>query len=233
PSAASWSTRATSTPASPPCTRSRTGPPRWAWTRSWAAATSTCRRRWRASAGPRRRWPSCATACGSPARSACWTRRTGCGAIWPSPCTPWDEAAEAAGNALRVERGARPRAGALMRLAHLALDRGNLTEASRHLSAARASLGTHDPMPQYALPLTCVALGIAAGEGRLPDARAELLEALDAGFPAGTQRYGWPLLVAAAGAEADALGAPATDSGRPAVLDRLRAAAKTLATGAP
>ncbi|MFF5883949.1 AAA family ATPase [Streptomyces sp. NPDC012589] len=145
----------------------------------------------------------------------------------------WDEAAEAAGNALRVERGARPRAGALMRLAHLALDRGNLTEASRHLSAARASLGTHDPMPQYALPLTCVALGIAAGEGRLPDARAELLEALDAGFPAGTQRYGWPLLVAAAGAEADALGAPATDSGRPAVLDRLRAAAKTLATGAP
>ncbi|MEU3946684.1 AAA family ATPase [Streptomyces sp. NPDC029526] len=146
----------------------------------------------------------------------------------------WDEAAEAAGNALRVDRGARPRAVALMRLAHLALDRGDLAEASEHLTAARAaSLGTHDPMPQYALPLHRIALGIAAGEGRPADARSELLASLDGGFPPGTQRYGWPLLLAAATAEADAHEDPATEPGRPDVLDRLRTTARTLATGAP
>ncbi|GAA2557535.1 MULTISPECIES: helix-turn-helix transcriptional regulator [Streptomyces] len=145
----------------------------------------------------------------------------------------WDEAAEAAANAQRLEQSAKPRAGGSVRLAHLAYSRGDLAEAARHLAAARTFFGTHDPMPQYALPMTWVALGIAAAEGRLADARAELLTALDTGLPPGTQRYGWPLLLAAATAEADAHGDPATERDRPKILERLRKAAKTLATGVP
>ncbi len=71
-----------------------------------------------------------------------------------------------------------------MRLADLALARGDLAEAARQLAAARAHFGTHDPMPQHSLPLVRTAIGIAAGEGHLLDARAALEDALDAGFPA-------------------------------------------------
>ncbi|MFD3826814.1 AAA family ATPase, partial [Streptomyces sp. NPDC058625] len=148
----------------------------------------------------------------------------------------WDEAAEAAAGAQHLEQSAKPRAGAWVRLAHLALDRGETTEAGRHLGAARASFGTHDAMPQYFLPLARVAIGIAAAEGRLTDARTELLTGLGAfetGLPPGTQRYGWPLLLAAATAEADAYGSTATEPERPRILGHLRAAAKCLTTGVP
>ncbi|MFC8423013.1 AAA family ATPase [Streptomyces sp. NPDC057236] len=145
----------------------------------------------------------------------------------------WDEAARAAADAQRLEQSAKPRAGGSMRLAYLAYDRGDVAEAASRLADARTVFGTHDPMPQYALPMKWVAIGIAAAEGRLPDARTELLTALDTGFPPGTQRYGWPLLLAATTAEADAHGAPATEPGRPEILDRIRAAARTLATGVP
>ncbi|GAA4950819.1 hypothetical protein GCM10023238_16420 [Streptomyces heliomycini] len=120
-----------------------------------------------------------------------------------------------------------------MRLAYLAYDRGDVAEAARRLADARTFFGTHDPMPQYALPMKWVAVGIAAAEGRLADARAELLAVLDAGLPPGTQRYGWPLLLAVTAAEADAHGDPATEPGRPEILDRIRTAARTLATGVP
>jgi DNA-binding CsgD family transcriptional regulator/tetratricopeptide (TPR) repeat protein len=145
----------------------------------------------------------------------------------------WDEAAEAAANAQRVEQSAKPRTGGSMRLALLAFDRGDLAGAARHLGAARASFGTHDPMPQYTLPMTQIAVRIAAAEGRLQDARAEAGRALDAGFPPGTQRYAWPLVLAAAVAEADARTLPAAQEGREAFLDRLFQAVKKLTTGVP
>ncbi|MEU6523047.1 AAA family ATPase [Streptomyces sp. NPDC046924] len=148
----------------------------------------------------------------------------------------WDEAAEAAAGAQHLEQSAKPRAGARVRLARLALDRGETTAAHRHLGAARASFGTHDPMPQYSLPMAWAAVGTAAAEGRLADARTELLTALgdfDSGFPPGTQRYGWPLLLAAATAEADAHGDPAAEPDRPRILGHVRTAARTLATGVP
>ncbi|MGW7823325.1 helix-turn-helix transcriptional regulator [Streptomyces puniciscabiei] len=145
----------------------------------------------------------------------------------------WTEAAEAAAHATRGAHSAKPRGAGALRLAHLALARGDLAEAGRQLAAARAHYGTHDPMPQASLPLARVALGIAAEEGRIADARAELLRALDDGFPPGTQRYGWPLLRAAATAEAEARALPAAESGRAEILDRLRAAVRALTTGAP
>ncbi|MFG3010794.1 AAA family ATPase [Streptomyces cinerochromogenes] len=145
----------------------------------------------------------------------------------------WTEAAEAAAHATRIGHSAKPRGAGALRLAHLALGRGDLAEAGRHLAAARAAYGTHDPMPQHLLPLARITLGIAAAEGRITDVRAALLPALDAGFPTGTHRYGWPLLLAAATAEADARTLPAARPGRAEILDRLSAAVRTLTTGVP
>src|SRR5690606_28396789 len=145
----------------------------------------------------------------------------------------WDEAAQAADSAQHLEQSAKPRAGGSIRLAYLAYDRGDLSEAARRLADARTYFGTHDPMPQFALPMRWVAIGLAAAEGRLADARAQLLAALDTGLPPGTQRYGWPLLLAATTAEADAHGDPAAEPGRPQILERIRKAAKNLTTGVP
>ncbi|WP_037641284.1 helix-turn-helix transcriptional regulator [Streptomyces bicolor] len=145
----------------------------------------------------------------------------------------WDEAAEAAVNAQRTGQSAKPRGGASNHLAQLALARGDLAEATRHLAAARAAYGTHDPMPQNNLPMSCLTIGTAAAEGRLLDARAEADQALNAGFPPGTQRYAWPLLLAAAVAESDTHALPAAQEGRAAFLERLFEAVRKLTTGAP
>ncbi|MFI6337156.1 AAA family ATPase [Streptomyces sp. NPDC050535] len=145
----------------------------------------------------------------------------------------WDEAVEAAENALRIGLSGKASGVGAIRLSCLALARGDLAEAARRLTAARTHFGTHDPMPQHALPLLGAAIGIAAGEGSLLDARAALEEALSVGFPPGTQRYGWPLLLAAATAEGDARGLPLAEAGRAETVEHLRSAAKCLATGAP
>ncbi|MFJ3854628.1 AAA family ATPase [Streptomyces sp. NPDC090085] len=145
----------------------------------------------------------------------------------------WDEAAEAARRTLLVGQGAAPRGSASVRLAHLALSRGDLAEAARQLDAARARFGTHDAQPQHRLPLYRLAIGLAAGESRIADVRAEAAAAVADGFPLGQHRYAWPLLLAAASAEADARGLPAADPGRDAALAVLRAAARSLATPVP
>ncbi|CAM5320416.1 LuxR family transcriptional regulator OS=Streptomyces glaucescens OX=1907 GN=SGLAU_23645 PE=4 SV=1 [Streptomyces glaucescens] len=88
-------------------------------------------------------------------------------------------------------------------------------------------------MPQQSLPLSAISIGVAAAEGRLLDLRAELRTMADAGFPPGTQRYGWPLLLAAATAEADSRALPAAHQGRAEAVDRIRDSAKRLATNAP
>ncbi|MET9963991.1 AAA family ATPase [Streptomyces sp. NPDC006326] len=145
----------------------------------------------------------------------------------------WDEAAEAARRTLRVGQSAAPRGSAAARLSYLALARGEHAEAAAQLAAAHAHFGTHDTQPQHRLPLYRLAVGLAAGEGRISDVRAETAEAVAYGFPLGHHRYAWPLLLAAASAEADALGLPAADEGRQAALDVLRGAARALATPVP
>ncbi|MER6348570.1 helix-turn-helix transcriptional regulator [Streptomyces sp. NPDC001595] len=145
----------------------------------------------------------------------------------------WDEAAQAAEHAHRRGQNAKPQGTGTMCVARVALGRGEVAEAARHLSAARGYFGTHDPMPQQSLPLAAVSLGVAAAEGRLLDLRAELAATLDAGFPPGTHRYGWPLLLVAATAEADGRYQPAAWQGRPEALARIRDTAKRLTTGAP
>ncbi|MDW4909359.1 AAA family ATPase [Streptomyces sp. ADMS] len=145
----------------------------------------------------------------------------------------WSEAAEAATNALRRGLSAKPQGASAICLAHLALGRGDLPEAARQLAAAHEYFGSHDHMPQHDLMLSLVTIGVANGEGRLLDARAELGHVLDTGFPPGTQCYGWPLLLAAATAEADARALPAVAAGRPETLARILDTARNLTTGAP
>ncbi|MFD1661375.1 AAA family ATPase [Streptomyces caeni] len=145
----------------------------------------------------------------------------------------WDEAAEAGINAERVSNSASPRGLRAAIHAHLALARGDLVEAGRQLAAARGYFGTHDVTPQHELPLVRVEIAIAAGEGRLADARAALRRVLAAGFPPGTQRYGWPLLLTGAAAEADARGLPGAEPGRTEALERIRDTARTLVANVP
>ncbi|WNO77133.1 helix-turn-helix transcriptional regulator [Streptomyces sp. AM8-1-1] len=145
----------------------------------------------------------------------------------------WDETLEAAERALRIGLSPKPRGYAATRLATLALARGDTGRATEHLEAARAHFGPHDPMPQSSLPLDVIALGIAAAQGRVTEARTEFERAAKAGFPPGTQRYAWPLLRAAATLEADTRGLPAAAPGRAEALDRIRKAARTLVTAVP
>ncbi|MFD7262256.1 AAA family ATPase [Streptomyces sp. NPDC059874] len=145
----------------------------------------------------------------------------------------WDEAAEAAQRTLLVGQSAAPRGSGASRLAYLALARGELTEAAQQLAAAHAHFGNHDMQPQHRIPLYRLAVGVAAGEGRIADVRAETAAAVAYGFPLGQHRYAWPLLLASATAEADSRGLPAADADREAALDVLRGAARALATPAP
>ncbi|MCJ1679808.1 AAA family ATPase [Streptomyces sp. APSN-46.1] len=145
----------------------------------------------------------------------------------------WDDAAQAARRTLRVGQSATPRGSAAARLSHLALARGELAEAATQLAAAHAHFGDHDAQPQHRIPLFRLAVGVAAGEGRIADVRAEMAAAVAYGFPLGNHRYGWPLLLAAASAEADARGLPVADSGRADALAQLRTAARGLATPVP
>ncbi|MGP3688633.1 helix-turn-helix transcriptional regulator [Streptomyces sp. IBSNAI002] len=145
----------------------------------------------------------------------------------------WDEATAAARRTLLVGQSAAPRGSASARLAYLALARGELTEAAHQLAAAHSHFGTHDTQPQHRIPLYRLAVGIAAGEGRITDVRSETAAAIEYGFPLGQHRYAWPLLLAAATAEADSRGLPAADTGRAEALDALRSAARPLPAPAP
>lgn len=145
----------------------------------------------------------------------------------------WEEAAAQARRTLTLVSSAAPRAAAVVRLAYLALARGELAEAAGQLTAARAHFGSHDGQPQHRIPLFRLAIGVAAGEGRIADVRREVAAVIDHGFPLGNHRYAWPLLLAAASAEAEARGLPVAEAGREEALTVLRTAARSLATPAP
>ncbi|MFM9366605.1 AAA family ATPase [Streptomyces sp. Da 82-17] len=145
----------------------------------------------------------------------------------------WDEALAAVEQVRRSALSSKPRASAAERVARLALHRGDLTTARRELASYREHLGTYDPQPQYELPLVTVEIGIAAREGRVLDVRSALRRLAEAGLPPGTQRYGWPLVLTAVTAEADARGLPAAEPGRADALDLLRKVRTSLATPVP
>ncbi|MER7760922.1 AAA family ATPase [Streptomyces sp. NPDC097619] len=145
----------------------------------------------------------------------------------------WQDSGRAAEQAVRSAQSAKPRGSGSTRLAHLALARGELTEAAAQLAAARAHFSVRESAPQHTLPLFRLAIGIAAAEGRILDARAETARAAAFGFPLGNHRYAWPVLLAAATAEADARGLPAADPGRDEALALIRASTRSLPTPGP
>ncbi|MGV9693883.1 helix-turn-helix transcriptional regulator [Streptomyces sp. NPDC003444] len=145
----------------------------------------------------------------------------------------WDEVEEAAERLLRSATSTKPRGSASLRLAQLAAARGEPDAAARHLADARAVYGTRDPIPQYTLPMAQVAVAVAAAEGRVADVRAELAAAERGGFPPGTHRYGWPLVLTAVTAEADSRGLPAADEGREGALALIRRCFRSLAAPVP
>ncbi|MFI6036319.1 AAA family ATPase [Streptomyces sp. NPDC051315] len=145
----------------------------------------------------------------------------------------WDEADRVCAAAERIGLGVAIRGVHAALRAELALARGDLTEAGRRLTDAQGHFGPQGRAPQHDLPLTRLAVGVAAGEGRVLDARAHLQRALDRGFPPGAQRYAWPLLVAAAAAEGDARTLPVAEPGRTGVLERIRGSAKGIAAVVP
>ncbi|MES4907878.1 AAA family ATPase [Streptomyces sp. NPDC000395] len=144
----------------------------------------------------------------------------------------WAEAEEAAAATRRLAIGNKPRRMALNRFARLALARGDWGTAERELAVAR---GEQDLIgePQFAIPLAHLFLELAASRGRILEVRELLGRALEDGFRAGMQRYTWPLLVAAAAAEADARGLPAAEPGRAETLAQIRTAAKRVAQPVP
>ncbi|MEV5612166.1 AAA family ATPase [Streptomyces sp. NPDC052225] len=145
----------------------------------------------------------------------------------------WDEAVKAADWTRRSAQSDKPMAGACAHLATVALGRGALQEAAAHLAAAHEQYGTHDPQPQHTLPVVHLTLALAAAQGRVLDARAELERLVGEGLPPAEHRYIWPLLCTAATVEADARGLPAADAGRAEAVERIRDAAKQQATPAP
>ncbi|WP_369383460.1 AAA family ATPase [Streptomyces sp. cg36] len=145
----------------------------------------------------------------------------------------WQEAAERVAHVRGTSAGAKPLGYAALRIAQLAVLRGEPALAAESLAEAVGHFGTRDPMPQHAIPVARVELALAAGQGRFADARAELARTAEAGFPPGTQRYGWPLLLTAASIEADLRGLPAADEGRTEALALIRSSARQMATPGP
>ncbi|GAA0581722.1 LuxR family transcriptional regulator [Streptomyces crystallinus] len=145
----------------------------------------------------------------------------------------WDEAAERVEWIQRSGVSGKPRGYSALRLAQLAVLRGELDLAAARLADAVGYFGARDPLPQNALPVARIELAVAAGQGRFADARAVLARAAAGGFPPGTQRYGWPLLITAAGVEADLRGLPAAEPGRAETLALIRSTARTMPTPSP
>ncbi|MEU2232076.1 AAA family ATPase [Streptomyces vietnamensis] len=146
----------------------------------------------------------------------------------------WDRSKEEAELLLRSGASStKPGGTALLQLAHLATARGESARAAEHLVEARTRYGTRDPIPQYTLPTAQAEIAIAAAEGRLADVREQLAATAETGFPPGTHRYGWPLVLTAITAEADSRGLPAADEGRAGAIALVRRCVRGLATPAP
>ncbi|WP_395294272.1 AAA family ATPase [Kitasatospora hibisci] len=113
----------------------------------------------------------------------------------------------------------------------LAVRRGDLAAAAGMLAQARAS--KQNCQFQHSVPISRLAMVLAARAGRPAEARAELLAVIEGHLPAGNEASLYPLLALGAGVEADHRGLPELDRDRPAVLARIAAAVAGLTPKAP
>ncbi|MEE1927342.1 AAA family ATPase [Streptomyces sp. TRM 70351] len=140
----------------------------------------------------------------------------------------WEETEQAVADARQHALDSRPLGTAAMLSGQLAVLRGHTGLAARELAEAHRHYGTHDPQPQYTIPLTALEMDIEAARGRVDEVRGLLARAVGEGFPMGTERYAWPLLFAAASAESESRGLPAAEAGRSRTLATVRSASRSL-----
>ncbi|MEV6109054.1 AAA family ATPase [Streptomyces sp. NPDC051940] len=130
----------------------------------------------------------------------------------------WDEAQ----NLLTAWRPAASSSGSqtsiVLRLAEIALARGEFTDVPPLLAAAHAHRWRNDRIAQWAVPVAIVEMRCAAHHGRYADALGVLNEILDRLPMPGQDGYVWQLLAYGAGLAADAAGLPGLD---PAALRAL------------
>ncbi|MEU6341654.1 AAA family ATPase [Streptomyces sp. NPDC046977] len=113
----------------------------------------------------------------------------------------WDEAGAALDEAAGLARARLPRwTFEARRAVHLLL-RGEVDAAAAQLALAEELRGTEKLQAQLLVALSHCTMEIAARQGRLAEARAELLRADDAGLTAGPVRWSLPLLCTAAAVE--------------------------------
>ncbi|MFJ8628195.1 AAA family ATPase [Kitasatospora sp. NPDC093550] len=113
----------------------------------------------------------------------------------------------------------------------LALMEGDLTTAATMLAQARAA--NRVGQVQHSVPISRLAVRLAALGGRPLDARAELLAALAEEGRLGYESDVYPLLVEGAGVEADSRGLPEAEAGRAGALAAIAGAAAALRPRAP
>ncbi|MBM9435476.1 AAA family ATPase [Streptomyces bryophytorum] len=144
----------------------------------------------------------------------------------------YEESAVRLAAARRAVEGPLLCAGVEMFQGFLALARGDIDAAAAyHASAAEGF--RYDTQPQHQIPLRGLGIRLAVAQGRYDEARRGLLAAIDAGFPAGTARYSWPIVADGAAAEADGPWLATGDPARGQVIDRIRTAARELARPTP
>ncbi|WP_411080981.1 helix-turn-helix transcriptional regulator [Streptomyces sp. cmx-18-6] len=140
----------------------------------------------------------------------------------------WAQSEAAADAGERMALSAQSKGLVAARRTELAIARGDFAEGEAQLALSRQYFGARDPQPQHVIDPVRHAMLLAAAQGRTAQARAAFEELAQREFPPGTQRYALPLLRAAAAIEADARGLPATEPGRPAMLDLIRRYVKNL-----
>lgn len=134
-----------------------------------------------------------------------------------------DEAAACLTEANRLVPSAYLKAGGELLFGFLALITGDIDAAAGHLAAAADGLRS-DSQPQHQLPLMLLGMRVALAQGRTADAGAELARAITHGFPLGSSRFAWPIMVTGARIDPEAVRSAAAQLARPTSLSRAYAA---------
>ncbi|MGW6463633.1 helix-turn-helix transcriptional regulator [Streptomyces rubiginosohelvolus] len=145
----------------------------------------------------------------------------------------WAESERALDAAAELARSRKAYGLIAVRRSQMALARGDLGTAWQQVTLARELFGTHDPQPQLLVHPAEVAMGVAAFEGRIGDARTELERITALGLSPGTERYVLPMLCTAAAIEADAREFHGAGSESSDVLAAIRSRAAGMGRTAP
>ncbi|SEF96773.1 regulatory protein, luxR family [Actinacidiphila yanglinensis] len=127
------------------------------------------------------------------------------------------EAVPRLAEANRLVQTAYLKAGGELLLGHVALTTGDIDAAVTHHAAAAEGL-RRDTQPQHQLPLLKLGMQVALAQGRTADAREELARAVRHGFPPGSTRFSWPMMVAGAALDPETVRAGAAELPRPTPL---------------